>query len=326
MEGKPHDSTAPDPRFFFLYRSIPDGNSYLDVTTSEAKLNTYSLTDANLAKIEKDFADAKAGGWTTVRILVTPAEMFSGGAIHFDLLDKLKAIRTKYGRKICSLYYCDLAAQGFWINQITDSQAEADQVYANWGPNKSWKVPEGLPQELEQPFIDACVEIDQYLKPDYKQVENEPGATLDSMRDEWSDVPMGFVPPAFKRFANRLADALAGTSPICSTPWETQTMEGLLEQVDSGAGVWLRKCQINSINWYLTPWVKGDTPESWAARCWADIIHYRDKILMHKNPLCVSEVNAIGVPPELEMPALLALKRTKPSTIKFVTPYLWERA
>ena len=246
--------------------------------------------------------------------------MFSGGHIHFDLLDKLKALRTKYGRKILALYYCDLAAQGFWINQITNSQDEADRVYAEWGANKSWKRPEGLPQELEDPFIDACVEIDLYLNPDYKQVENEPGDTLDAQRSVWQDSTPGYINPRLKSFLNRLVAALDGQ--IVSAAWEQQDWPTYSMQVDSGSGIWERACALQGVNCYFVHYQAGDTPQTLAQRFWTSV---RD-CAPYRWPVAVTEGNVVGIPAEMEMPALLEIRRTKPSWCKFFCFYYWSRA
>lgn len=288
-------------------------------------MNTLALSWDNLPAIEKRLAEAKSLGFTVCRTNINIPEVTKSGEIDFKLLDALKALYAKYGRKMCLLLYTQVPNQKYWRKFFAKPDSNADAaLFDLWqreeknGEFQDWKNPIGIAGWLEDPLIGFFCRVTEFLDPAYVQMDNEPGNTQNSRRAQWGAAPLGYVHERFRRFLNRLVDGLNGPT-IVSTAWETEDEPTYVMQIDSGEGYWLRKCHRYGQNMYFVKWQPGDAPYTVAARFWAKVKECNP----YKMPTVVTEYNIPDVPADKEMATLLEIKKQKPTSVSFCCPYFW---
>lgn len=283
-------------------------------------LNLPHISTENLPRIEAGAKMARENGWP-VRIQIGMPDATKGSALDFyaidraaELLKGLPVVLVDYTQPSNSKYVRALFA-------VPNSQADVD-LWRNWkNPDCKKEIPESewpVYQQISDALYNRFLTI--HAGTVIRQLENEPGNVVDASLDP--ALPYGYVRPEVRRFLEYRISNSSGV--LCAPAWETQSMEGLLEQIDAENRRVYSKCAYQSINWYLTKWLPGDTPTKWAKRCIAEIKAFKEGVWWPGRPVIVSELGAIGCPKERRVECYKAFLRYAPSWMKYTCWYTYK--
>jgi len=274
-----------------------------------AGLNLPPISTENLSRIEAGAALARANNWP-VRLSSGMSEATKGSTLNVyahqragQLLQGLTVIYVDYTQpansKLVRLEFAQPGSrddEALWANwKPQDCHSGVDQRF--WEPCQRWS------DQLYTAFVAA------HGGTVVRQIENEPGNVVDA--DLNTALPYGVVKPEIRAFLEwRLAHS---TGTLAAPAWETQTQDGLLNQIETeNRRVWGR-FSYQSINWYRTPWLSTDTPVRWAQRAIAELKAFKESYWWPGRPVVVSELGHPSIPRERRSECYKAFLRYRPA-------------
>ena len=289
-------------------------------------LNGPTISTANLPRIEAGLKFAQANNIEWVRMNIGMAEATKGSTLDTYAAQRVGELCKQYGRKVVLVDYTQAPNTKYWRLQSGLDDAEL------W--NK-WKADEqlGLYQDCHNrnglyPWLEPiAIQTSERLvaafatgygkQPDIRQLENEIGLTIDS-RIVSGDV-YGSVPQSIRAYLSRRVSSITDGVPVpvpglASPAHETQTLEGLLNQIAAEDKSYWNRFSYQSLNWYMTSWQSTDTPYKWAKRAIAEIEAFATNVWWPGRPLLISEIAAIGCPVDKRLACYQSFLRYKPAS------------
>lgn len=280
-------------------------------------LNLPPITTANLARIEAGLQYAKTNRITWVRMNTAMAEAAKGTTLDTYAHTRAGQLVAQYGRKVVLVDQTQAGNNKYWRLQsgLDDAQLwndwkndEANGFYQN-GNNPNGLYPWLLPLAVDASnrLVEAF-EVGLGRKVDIRQIENEPGETVNS--NLHPPLKYGYVSAGILK---TIEEGSEKSGVLASPAWETETMAGLMEQIRAeDKGFW-GKFSYQGINWYLTKWLPLDTVASWAARCVAELKAFINDVWWPGRRILISELAAIGASKELRLLCFKEFRRICPS-------------
>lgn len=281
-------------------------------------LNLPTISTANLPRIEAGLQFAKTNRITWVRMNFGMAEASKGTTLDTYAVRRAGELCAQYGRKVILVDYTQVPNTKYWRWQSGLDDAEL------WN---SWKADEalGFYQDCHNPrgiypwLLPLAVDTSNRLveafeigfgrKVDIRQIENEPGETVNA--NLHPTLAYGSVTAGTSAL---LESGSLKPSVLASPAWETENMAGLMQQIRAEDKTFWNRFSHQSLNYYLCRWLALDTPTSWAARCVSEIRAFISDVWWPGRKILISELAAIGCPRELRLACLKAFMSAKPSS------------